>query len=242
MRVAVLQSNYIPWKGYFDLMAMSDLFVVYDSVQYTKNDWRNRNLVLTAAGPVWLTIPIATAGLPDQPINAATVNDPRWARKHWATISQSLRRRPYFAEFAEEWERCYERCAHHELLHDINVDFINTLARQLAITAPIVDDRAYDLGADTPSGKLVQICQQVGADRYVTGSAGLNYLEVERFHRKGIAIDVIEYDHYPTYSQSSEPFMHGVSVLDLLASVGDAAGDHLLGRYRTIEVSEAPRP
>jgi hypothetical protein len=234
MRLAVLQSNYIPWKGYFDLMAMSDLFVVYDSVQYTKNDWRNRNLLPSPNGPSWLTIPIATAGRADQSINEAVIGDRRWARKHWQTVSQLLARRPSFPAYREQWETWWADAGSYELLHDVNIHFLRQLAAQLGIETPIVDDREYQLAEDTPTGKLVQVCVQVGADRYVTGPAGLNYLELDRFARQGIAVDVIDYGSYPTYPQTSDEFRHGVSVLDLLASVGPDARSHLLGQFRTV--------
>ncbi len=234
MRLAVLQSNYVPWKGYFDLMAMSDLFIVYDSVQYTKNDWRNRNLIPTRSGAVWLTIPVATAGMAEQAINEAVINDRRWARKHWTTISQTYAKGPHFSRVRDQWAQCFEEAGSLEKIHDVNVQFLTMLAGQLSIDTPILDDREFEIRPDTPTGKLLQLCQQVGADRYVTGAAGLNYLEVERFHTEGIAIDVIEYDHYPIYSQVSDQFRHDVSVLDLLASVGTEAAGHLLGRFHTV--------
>ena len=235
MRVSILQSNYIPWKGYFDLMAMSDMFVVYDSVQYTKNDWRNRNMIATASGPIWLTIPIATSGRPEQRINEAVIDDRRWARKHWSTIAQNFARRPHFADVKDRWESEYLEAQTSEHLHDVNLRFLRCLANQLSIDTVIVDDRDFELEPDTPTGKLVQLCRRVGADRYVTGPAGLSYLEVERFHAAGIALDVIDYRHYPEYSQTTDEFRHGVSVLDLIASVGNEAANHLQGRYHTIE-------
>lgn len=234
MRLAVLQSNYIPWKGYFDLMAMADLFVVYDSVQYTKNDWRNRNILPSPTGPTWLTIPVTTSGRSDQAINQAVIGDHRWARKHWQTVAQLLARRPAFAVYRDTWQSWWSEAESFELLHDVNVHFLRGLAGQLGITTPIVDDREYQLTADTPTGKLVQLCTAVGADRYVTGPAGLNYLELERFAQRGVAVDVIDYGQYPPYPQTTDEFRHGVSVIDLIASEGDRARDHLLGRSREV--------
>jgi hypothetical protein len=234
MRLAVLQSNYVPWKGYFDLMAMSDLFVVYDSVQYTKNDWRNRNLLPTANGTTWLTIPVATSGKGHQAINEAAIDDRRWARKHWQTISQVLARRSAFPAVRELWRSWWEEAEQYDLLHDVNVMFLRRLANQLCISTPLVDDREFTFAPDSPTGRLVQLCTQTGADRYVTGPAGLNYLELDRFAEAGIDVDVIEYDSYPVYPQTGSEFRHGVSVLDLIASVGDEARSHLLGRARCV--------
>ncbi len=232
MRLAILQSNYIPWKGYFDLMAMSDLFIVYDSVQYTKNDWRNRNRLMSEGGPIWLTIPVATAGRSAQAINEARINDPRWARKHWTTISQTLARRPHFDDFRSEWQAHYDAAERFELLHDVNVHFMRMLARQLGVTTEVVDDRTFSLRDDSPTGKLVQLCVAVGATSYVTGPAGLNYLDVDRFHEAGVQLEVIDYGHYAEYLQGDHDFRHDVSVLDLMASVGVDAAGHLLGRIR----------
>jgi hypothetical protein len=234
MRLAVLQSNYIPWKGYFDLMAAADLFIVYDSVQYTKNDWRNRNILVSKSGPVWLTIPISTAGRAEQSINAATIGDPRWARKHWQTASQLLARRPGFHLFEQDWAKWFTEVSEMTHLHDVNVYLLRRIADQLHISTPINDDSEYELVQDSPTGKLVQLCALAGASRYLTGPAGLNYLELDQFRAKGIGVDVIDYGHYPTYPQVSEEFRHGVSVLDLLANTGLAASDHLLRRTTTV--------
>ena len=233
MRVTILQSNYIPWKGYFDLMAMSDLFVVYDSVQFTKNDWRNRNTIMTSNGPVWLTIPVATAGRASQRIDETRVSDRRWARKHWLTIAQSLARRPAFDASRDRWAEWFSEAAEFEFLHDVNVLFLRRLADQLGIATPLVMDSQFELAPDTPTGRLVQLCEAAGADRYLTGPAGLNYLELRRFAERNIAVDVIDYSGYPSYPQTSAPFQHGVSAIDLIASVGEDAKSHLIGRCRT---------
>lgn len=234
MRLAVLQSNYIPWKGYFDLMAMADLLVVYDSVQYTKNDWRNRNMLPSAAGPTWLTIAVTTSNRSGQRINEATISDLRWPRKHWSTIQQLLGKRPAFDRYRDQWCEMYAVAAEFHLLHDVNVHFLRVLAAQLGISTPIVDDREYELVEDSPTGRLVRLCELAGADRYVTGAAGLGYLERERFRDAGVALEVIDYGHYPAYPQASAEFQHGVSVLDLLANVGPTSSAHLLGKYHTV--------
>lgn len=234
MRLAVLQSNYIPWKGYFDLMAMADRFVIYDSTQYTKNDWRNRNRIVAGDSVLWLTIPVKTSGKFGQPINEARIQDGQWTRKHWATISQNYARRSRFADYADAWEDAYSVAQGLSRLHDVNTHFLKVIALQLGITTPLVDDRQFQLERDTPTGKLVQMCMSAGADRYVTGPSALKYLDVKRFHDRGIAVDVIDYGHYPVYDQGWRGFEHGVSALDLLTSVGSNARSHLMGRFRTL--------
>lgn len=231
MRVVVLQSNYIPWKGYFDLMGSADLFVVYDSVQYTKNDWRNRNLLKGPNGATWLTIPVQTAGRATQRIDEASVADGRWARKHWMTVVQALGKRPHFPDYRDEWERWFAAAADLKLLHDINLLFLRGMARQLSITTPIVNSTQFDVAVDdsgrSATERLVELCCAAHATTYITGPAGLDYMELDHFRDAGVSVEVIDYGRYPQYSQLNEPFVHGVSALDLLANVGARASTHL---------------
>jgi hypothetical protein len=236
MRLVVLQSNYIPWKGYFDLMASADLFVVYDSVQYTKNDWRNRNRLPTATEPTWLTIPIMVAGRAGQSIRDAEISDGgRWAAKHWRTVEQALGRRPHFADYAAQWQDWYDQAGSLHYLHEVNGLFLRGLARQLGIATPIVEDRDYPRLTGDPTARLVQLCRLTGADRYLTGPAGLDYLDRAQFADAGVGLEVIDYAGYPVYPQRGPTFEHGVSVLDLLANVGPEAGSHLRRDVHPVE-------
>jgi len=106
-KIAISQSNYIPWKGYFDLINIVDEFVIYDDAQYTKNDWRNRNKVQTQNGPTWLTIPVDTKGKLNQSISQAQVLNQLWRAKHWKTIAQSYAKSPYFTEYKDRFEKLY---------------------------------------------------------------------------------------------------------------------------------------
>lgn len=232
MRLVVLQSNYVPWPGYFDLMASADTFVVYDSVQYTKNDWRNRNRLVTAQGAVWLTIPVETAGRPRQRIRDARVADGRWARKHWKTVQQVLGRQPHFAEHAAAWEQWYQQAEGLTFLHDINLLFLRGLAGQLGITTDLVDDTAFTLTATTPTDRLVELCALTEASRYLTGPAAAGYLDSGAFERAAVELEVIDYGGYPAYPQRSAIFDGRVSTFDLLANRGPNAPAQLLGRRR----------
>ena len=232
MRVSILQSNYIPWKGWFNLVALSDVTVIYDSVQYTKNDWRNRNRLPGPSGLVWLSIPVRTAGLLHQPINETRISDGSWSRRHWATIQQLLGKRPHFGHYAAEWESWYIDSAMDELLHDVNMRFIRGVMGQTGIQTRLVDDREFLLQGNDPTARVAQICTTLGATSYLTGPAGLNYLDATRFEQANVALEVIEYSSYRAYPQTSAPFEHGVSILDLLASLGPAACHELTAQVR----------
>jgi len=107
-RVAIVQSSYIPWKGYFDLIRAADEFILLDDVQFTKRDWRSRNRIKTQHGPAWLTIPVRTKGLYTQLIQDAYVSDTRWGEAHWATLRASYGRAPFFREYEERIAALYE--------------------------------------------------------------------------------------------------------------------------------------
>lgn len=228
MRVVVLQTNYIPWKGYFDLMSSGDVFITYDSAQYTKNDWRNRNILNGPNGPIWLTIPIETKNRPLQRIDEARVIEHHWTKKHWETIRQTLSKRPHFSAYQEEWKACYERANSMDRLHEINVMFLETLARQFGITTEIKHDSEFEYGGSNATERLVNLCVAAGATSYVTGPAGMNYIEADYFAKANIELELIDYANYVLYDQGRVEFLPGVTALDLLANVGPDANKHLL--------------
>lgn len=222
--IAILQSNYLPWKGYFDLIASVDTFVVYDIVQYTKNDWRNRNRIKTPAGSRWLTVPVKHLGL-GQPINEVEVADRDILGKHWMTISQNYRKAPAFREMRAQVEPLFDRTAP-ELLTDLNVELLGSFAGLLGIDTPIVRSEAFTVGEDR-NQRLVEICQQAGADRYLSGPAARSYLDESLFAAEGIEVAWMDYAGYPEYEQPHPPFDHFVSVVDLVLSAGARAGELL---------------
>lgn len=109
-RIAILQSNYIPWKGYFDMIAAVDEFILYDDMQYTRRDWRNRNQIKTPQGVQWLTVPVRVKGKYDQTIRETEIDGIDWAGTHWKIIAQNYRRAPRFEEVAAVFEPLYLQC------------------------------------------------------------------------------------------------------------------------------------
>src|SRR5216683_727265 len=102
--IAAVQSNYIPWRGYFDLISQVDEFILFDDAQYTRRDWRNRNKIKTPKGLIWLTIPVETKGKYSQKIKDTVVTDSKWARDHWRSIVHNYSKAPYFPEYRELFE------------------------------------------------------------------------------------------------------------------------------------------
>jgi hypothetical protein len=219
--VAIVQSNYVPWKGYFDLMRRVDEFILYDDVQYTRRDWRNRNRVKTPDGLRWLTIPVQVKGRYLQRIDETLVSDPRWATRHWSTLLACYGRAPFFEQYRPALEPLYAEMRERYLSH-INRQFLEVLARLLGISTPLTLSSDYEAGG-RKTDRLVELCQAAGARRYISGPAARAYLEEHRFRAAGIDVAWMSYEGYPEYPQPYPPFEHHVSVLDLLFNVGGAA-------------------
>jgi hypothetical protein len=224
-RVSVVQSNYLPWKGYFDLIRAADRFVFYDIVQFTKNDWRNRNLIKTAGGLLWLTIPVAHSGRFGQRIDEVEASDDRWREKHWRSISQAYAKAPYFAEYRDLVERLYLG-SQERRLSAINRTFIEALCGALGIETPFASAAELELPEDRVD-RLIAICRHFGAEEYLSGPAARAYLDEARFEAAGIRVRYMEYD-YPEYPQLHGPFEHKVSAIDLLFNVGPEAPSFML--------------
>jgi hypothetical protein len=223
--VAILQSNYIPWKGYFDLIARVDEFVLYDDVQYTRRDWRNRNRIKTAQGLMWLTIPVVVGGRYLQRIRDVEVSDSSWAEKHWRTIVHHYAAAPAASDYRSALEELY-RTAPRKWLTEINEHFLVGICGLLNIPTRFRRSSELDLAGDR-SERLASICRQLGASRYVSGPAARAYLDPAPFQATGIQVDWADYSGYPEYRQLHPPFDHHVSIVDLLMNEGRNAGKFL---------------
>jgi hypothetical protein len=218
LRTAIVQSNYIPWKGYFDLINHVDHFVLLDEVQYTRRDWRNRNRIKTASGPRWISIPVQTRGRYEQRIDETRIADAGWRRSHWSAIEQAYRAAPHFASVAAALEPLYAELDA-ELLSEVNFAFLCQLRDMLGIDTPITWSTDYETRADR-SQRLLDICLATGATEYVSGPLARDYLDVAAFAAAGVAVAWFDYTGYPPYPQLHGAFEHGVSAIDLLFCAG----------------------
>ncbi len=224
-KVAVVQSNYIPWKGYFDLINLVDEFILYDEKQYTKRDWRNRNIIKTSKGLVWLTIPVDVKGKYFQKIKDTTISDPNWGKTHWATIVHNYSKARYFALHRELFEHLYLH-SEEKFLSRLNYLFLSAICEILGIKTKISWSMDYNPG-EGQTERLVDLSRQAGASEYISGPRARNYLEEELFSRAGIALRYIDYSSYPEYKQLSPPFDHQVSIIDLLFNEGPEATKYM---------------
>ena len=223
-KIAILQSNYIPWKGYFDLINMVDEFIIFDQVQYTKNDWRNRNQIKTKQGIQWLTIPVRHKES-DQKIVDTKVSDLKWNTKHWRTIQQSYSKAPYFKEYKDIFEEFYLNNTE-EYLSQINFQLIKIINQILGIKTVIKWSSDFDL-VEGQTEKLLGICKQAGANIYLSGPAAQGYFDEQLADQEGIQVEWMDYSGYPEYNQLHEPFEHGVTILDLIFNEGPNATKYM---------------
>lgn len=219
MKVGIIQSNFLPWRGYFDFIHEVDLFVLEDDLQYTKGDWRNRNKIKTPRGPEWITVPVRYKRteqlIQDTPIDHSTP----WARKMLNRIRESYRTaswfEPYFSELSELL------CQPAATISELNVSLIRWVCRHLEIHTPLAFSQDYH-PSGTKTERVISIVRQVGAKTYLSGPSGKNYIVPELFAQAGIQLEYKEYN-YPEYEQLYPPFDPAVSVLDLLFMKGTEA-------------------
>lgn len=219
--VVILQSNYIPWRGYFDLIRRADHFVLYDTVQFTKNDWRNRNRIVGPTGAQWVTIPVATSGQFGQTIDQTTVTDPRWTRRHANSLQSALGRAPRFGTLGPVLVDLYAHAAGLRHISAINRFFIESVMAILGLATRLHDARDFVAQGDR-TARLVSICRDLGATRYLSGPAAREYLDTSTFTTAGIAVDWMTYPAYPAYRQMDGAYQPGVSILDTLATLAPA--------------------
>ena len=220
-RVGIVQSCYIPWKGYFDLINRVDEFILLDDVQFTRRDWRNRNRIKTSDGPLWLTIPVKTRGRYTQSIAETEVSEPGWPQRHWKSIFQWYARARCFGEYAEPFEKLFLDC-HERHLSRVNRRFIEEICRALGITTTIHWSWEYEL-ATGKTERLLNLCEQAEATHYLSGPTAKHYLDVDAFAERGITVEWMDYSGYPEYHQLFPPFQHDVSILDLVFNEGRQA-------------------
>jgi hypothetical protein len=220
-KIAILQSNYIPWKGYFDMIATVDEFILYDDMQYTRRDWRNRNLIKTPMGVQWLTIPVQVKGKYHQKIRDTEIDGSGWASVHWKTLVQNYHRTPNFDEIAAWLEPLYLAKVHTQISL-LNRWFIEAVCNYLGITTVISNSWDYTL-FEGKSERLADLCAQADGTEYISGPAAKDYIEERAFIERGIKLTWFDYSGYPEYPQLWGEFTHGVTILDLLFNCGKDA-------------------
>lgn len=213
-----MQPTYLPWSGYFNLMATADLFVILDDAQLQRSSWHSRNQIVLGGGAQMLTVPVKRTGLAtricDAEINYAT----DWRRSHLGQLRQAYRRAPWGAMVLELVEGALD--SKPARLVELNLSLIRSLAEVLRIETPLV--LASELGVEgVRTDRLVELCHVVKATSYLSPSGAAEYLAGDGFlERSGLELHIQEFvpDEYP--QQGGSRFLPRMSVVDVLANVG----------------------
>ena len=217
MIVSISQPRYLPWLGYFHRLAVSDVFVYLDHVQYTPRDWENRNKIKGPHGGTWLTVPIKAgyrAHIPEVHID----NEQAWGERHWKSLENFYRRAPHFAQHADDYRQLLSE-RRWEWLTDLNLAVTARLAADLGLgTREIFRSSKMSLTA-TGSDLILEICRLTGARVYLSGSQGRNYLHEAAFTDAGIRVVYQDYRH-PVYPQLHGEFMAFMAAVDVLFNCG----------------------
>lgn len=220
-KLGILQSNYIPWKGYFDLIAQVDEFIIYDEMQYTKNDWRNRNKIKTNKGVEWLTIPVRVESL-SQKIEDTLIFDKNWSKKHRAALQTNYAKANCFNETKEFVFGLYDEASKLNNLSAINLVFIKGICKFLNIQTKISLSTDYNL-IEGKTERLIDLCRQTHSNVYLSGPSAKDYLDENLFVQHDVSLTWMDYSGYSEYEQLNLPFEHGISILDLIFNKGNEA-------------------
>lgn len=227
MTVSINQPAYLPWLGYFERIARSDLHVILDHVQFEKNSFTNRNKIPTQSGTTWLTVPVVTKGqFGNLAIDQLQIQNAQpWGRKHWSTIRQTYLKSAHFKTHADFFEDTYQREWSHLL--PLTNHITTYLLEQFHISTPLASSKELDL-TSSKSQLVLDICKEKQASAYLSGAMGKDYLELAPFDADGIDVSFQAYEH-PTYSQfPNTEFTPYLGAIDLLFHHGPDSLDILL--------------
>lgn len=216
-RVAISQSNYIPWIGYFELINSVDTFILFENVQFTNRDWRNRNRIKSPQGAQWLTIPVVHKHR--TLIRDVTISSVDWNRDHREVIRRNYSRAKAFQEIYPHIGDLYNSLSNIKFLSEVNECILRDLCSLFGVQTEIVAAR-WDLDLNlNPNEKILQICNDFSATKYITGPKALSYLDFGQFSNSKIEIEVFQYSKFEYQQQWSE-FIPNLSIIDVLLNVG----------------------
>lgn len=223
-KIAILQSNYIPWKGVFDMINQVDVFVFFEDVDFTKRDWRTRNKIKTPNGDIWLTVPVKKSPRGTKIYEIEIAYETDWQEKHYQTIIQYYKKSQYFDKYSFLLEKIYKERTW-KSLSEFNIYVTQLIAETLDIKTIFVNSKELNTSG-IKDDKLIEICKKLDADYYLSGPIAKDYIDNNKFKNENIRLSYINYD-YPEYQQLYGEFNHYVSVLDVLFNCGDRAKDFI---------------
>lgn len=227
-KIAILQSNYIPWKGVFDMINSVDTFVFLEDVKYTEHDWRNRNKILVGNEEKWLSVPIKNSGRRGQKIYETEIEtSSKWQRKHYNSFEINYSKAKYYKEFKWILEQLYLN-KQWTNLSELNIYAIKLICNVLGIKTEFINSIDLDCKG-IKDDKIIEICKKLKATTYLSGPAAKNYIIPQKFKDNNILLEYIDY-YYLEYEQIKGEFVtHGVTILDLIFNCGIDSSFYIWG-------------
>jgi hypothetical protein len=227
MIVAIHQPQYLPWLGYFDKIDQADIFVFLDNVQFKKNEWQNRNKIKTADRWQWLTVPVRYKY--PQLINEVKINDKtRWQHKHRQAIISNYQKAPFYDHLIGFFDHLSTlNC---QYISKLNIDLVRNLVKIIGINTSLYVASQLDKFPEEPDDRIITIIKYLGADSYLAGSGGKNYMNLGKYKKNGVEVLFQEFNH-PVYRQLFGDFEPNMSIIDLILNYGENSLNILRGNY-----------
>lgn len=239
MKVGIIQSNFIPWRGYFDFINSVDIFIFHDTLQYTKSDWRNRNYIKTQTGTSMITVPVRYKHV-SQRIDETLIDySGHWLKKMANKFRQAYNLTPFYEIYFDSFFSMLNE--QHDTISSLNQRIILWFMKKLDIKTTIMSSTEFS-PVGTKTFRIIDILQKINAATYVSGPAAASYLDIKLFSESGIGLEYKTYDYNP-YPQLYPPFVGNVSILDLLFNVGPEAKNCITSKTpNTVVFSPASNP
>lgn len=226
-KIAILQPNYIPWKGVFDLINKVDVFVFYDDVQYTVKDWRNRNKIKTPNGDIWLTVPVIHKGRRNQLIKDAEIDlTTQWQQSHFKSIKSNYSKSKFYKTYEYLLEEIYIK-REWRSISELNIFSTKLIAKALNINVEWHNSSEFNFEGDKNGDKVIKLCKTLDCNYFINGPASKAFMNEKLFEEENITLEYMSYD-YKEYDQLYPPFNHYVTVLDVLFNCGENAKELIL--------------
>lgn len=228
MNVVIMQPFYLFLRKHFHQVKRADLYIFMDDTQFVKNSYHNRNRIKSQNGLLWLTVPVYHKGRFGQKINDVEIDNKKsWKQKHWQSIKMCYSKAPYFKNYEDFFEQVYQKEWNN--LAELNIYLIENISKLLGI-----NDTEYkklselNISNDNPTQRLIDICESVGADKYIIGTRAKDYMEKGRWEKTSVELEYFE-PEYPSYPQLWGEYQEHCAIIDLLFNCGDKSGEYIWG-------------
>jgi len=226
MKACIHQPNYLPYLGILSKIKQCDLYIIYDTAQYVKDRFDNRNQIKTPKGPEWLTVPLQDAdSFRKRFFEVKLPENDSWQKKHLRAIEMNYSKAEYFESYFGELKRIYS--AHYDYLPEISVALIKFLMKEMEIGTETVQSSKLGLDLEKKSTEaIVEMLGKAGAKGYLAGASGKKYMDIEMLERAGIKVEYQHYEH-PTYRQLYGVFIKNLAAIDLLFNEGENSKNYV---------------